>query len=262
MSQLFMVKYRALKNEMDALFDDDQEITSQDIFDTFVKTIGRESDLLDEEELKGLVFNQFRQYGDYDKTMNEVAKNISDIQKSTEDAICAIDNNDKSLLKNAYSQLKEYQKRILELENDVYTDEITGVYNRKYLNNHELDQDGRFKMDGMLVHLSIVNFSDINREHGCSSGDTVLKYISKLLQGRLKSVGVYLIRYMGAQFIVLSKEAVATKVDSIFKETVDEVIGKKFKTREGGLLRIELQLDKQSFNKDEDFKAVYKNLIV
>lgn len=58
-----------------------------------------------------------------------------------EDAITAIDKNDTGGLKSAYSQLKDYEKRILELEEDICTDDTTGMYNRKYLFNHELDKD-------------------------------------------------------------------------------------------------------------------------
>ena len=260
MAKLLAVKHGLFKKEMDSKFEDEDAVSSLDTFDTFVEALSKETNVLSLEDLKALVFNQFKSYGDFDKTMNAVAENVSGIQKSTQDAIAAIDNNDATSLKSAYSQLKEYEKRIEELEKDIYTDHTTGVYNRKYLFNYELDQAGKFKKDGCLVHVSINNFLQINKEHGYEAGDKVLKYISKLLQKNLKSVGVHLIRYMGVQFIALSKDAVSAKVEKICRDTVDDVLNKKFRAEDGGKLHIELQLNSQAFSKGQGFDEVYKKL--
>ena len=260
MPKLLTVKYSDLVTELDACFDGNQDISSLDIFDTFVHTLHSVTNVLKEEDLKALVFNQFKAYGDFDQTMREVAKNVSSIQQTTKDAIDAIDNNDQGSLKGAYSQLKDYQKRIEELEQDIYTDDTTGMYNRKFLFQHELDDKDTFKYDGILMHLSVNNFADINKEHGHEAGDIVLKFVSKMLQKNLKSIGVHLIRYMGVQFVVVAKEAVSTKVQGIFNDTVDLILSKKFKTHAGEVLNIELQLEQQTFEKGQSFQEVYAQI--
>ena len=260
MAKLLTIKHIDFRTQMDACFDEDQDITSVDIFDTFVHALHKATNVLNEEDLKALVFKQFKAYGDFDKTMHAVAQNVSNIHQSTKDAISAIDSNDTGGLKNAYTQLKEYQKRIQELEEDIYTDDTTGMYNRKYLFNHELDEKDAFKYDGILMHLSVKNFQEINKEHGHEAGDIVLKFVSKMLQKDLKSVGVHLIRYMGVQFVCVAKESVSTKVQGIFKDSVDLVLSKKFKTHAGEVLNIELELQQRIFQKGQSFQEVYESI--
>lgn len=260
MPKLLAIKYDVLKHEMDATFEGTQDVTSLDIFDTFVAAFNNATNVLEEDKLRALIFKQFKNYGDFDKQMCEVALNVSEIEQSTQDAINAIDNNDVAALKNASSQLSVYKQRIAALETEMYTDETTGAYNRKYLINHELDANEEVKYNGALIRLSINNFAQINKENGHEVGDTVLKFVSQLLQKHLKTVGIDLIHYMGVQFIALSKEAISRKAEKIFQDTVDLVLSKKFKTHDGKILHIELQFDEKSFKKGERFKEVFEKL--
>lgn len=260
MNKLLTIKYSSLKEEMDTVFEPEQNITSMDVFDHFVTALSKETNVLKEEDLRPVVFNQFKEYGDFDKTMQEVSKNVSGIEKSTQDAITAIDKNDTGGLKSAYSQLKDYQKRILELEEDMYTDDTTGMYNRKYLFNHELDKDENCKYDGILMHISVNNFQQINKEHGHEAGDIVLKLVAKTLKQHLNPMGVHLIRYMGVKFVAVAKEGVSVRVQKVFKDTVDLILSKKFKTHAGEILNIELQLSHKVFRKGQSFQEVYESL--
>lgn len=261
MARLLTISHAQFKEEMDERFEENQEITSLDIFDTFVSVLEKDTNVLDAEALKALVFNQFKTYGDFDKTVNEVAKKLSEINLSTGDAIKAIDDNDTGSLKAAYAKLKDYQKRIHELEEDVYTDETTGAYNRKYLLNHELDEAENFKEDGHLMHISINNFLVINKEHGHESGDAVLKFVTKSLQKHLRPMGVQLIRFLGVQFIALAKPAVAKKVEGIFDDTVNTILHQKFKSHDGEAFGIELQFAHDAFKKGENFREKCEGLL-
>lgn len=260
MPKLLAISYAAFKQEMDAAFEETQEITSLDMFDAFVAAFHKATNVLEEDKLRSLIFNQFKTYGDYDKQMCDLAKNVSEIHQSAQDAINAIDNNDKAALKDASSQLNEYKQRIAELEKEMYTDETTGVYNRKYLVNNNLDKNKKMKTSGFLMRLSINNFAQINKEHGHEAGDIVLKFVSKLLQKNLKTVGIELIRYMGVQFVALPKEVVSRKTEKIFQDTVDLVLSKKFKTHDGKILHIELQFDERPFKTGDDFQEIYAGL--
>lgn len=260
MPKLLAIKYDAFKHEMDSAFEGTQDVTSLDIFDAFVAAFNNATNVLEEDKLRALVFNQFKHYGDFDKQMCDIAMSVSNIQQSTQDAINAIDNNDVDALQNASSQLNVYKQRIADLEQEMHTDETTGAYNRKYLINHELDKNDQVKVDSVLMRLSIKNFAQINKEYGHEAGDTVLKFVSKLLQKHLKKTGVDLIRYMGVQFIALPNESVSSKAEKVFQDTVDLVLSKKFKTHDGKILHIELQFDKKACKKGAYFQEVYEGL--
>jgi len=260
MADLLTVKHQSFTDAMNEKFESDEHITSLNIFDTFVHTLSHDSNVLSEEKLKGLVFRQFKEYGDFDKIMEEMVQSVSDIKQSTQDAMTAMSNNDSGGLKSAYNQLKSYEERILKLEEAVYTDDITGVYNRKFLLNHELNETGEFKHDGTLFHIRINNFAQINKEHGHESGDAVLKYVSKNCQNKLKSIGVHFIRYMGVQFLAMAKKSVASKANVICEETVAAILSKRFKAHDGTPLTIELELGFIEVKKEESFQKVYETL--
>jgi len=259
MSQLLRVTHSNFQKEMDKEYEETQEITSLDVFNTFIHTLNAETNLLSDDDLKALVFKQFKEYGDFDKTVQEVAENVSNIKETTDAAINAIDQNDKTALKSAYSQLKDYQKQIFKLEEDMYTDDTTGAYNRKFLFNRKLNKDKSFKTDGKLMHLSVSNFYQINKEHGHASGDAVIKFISKILQKELQSIKVKLIRYVGVQFIALSKNDLSQQADEIFKRTVKLIQSKKFKTHSGEILNIELTYKCSSYAKNQQFHDIYSD---
>ncbi len=254
--KLLTIRHAEFKAEMDEKFNEDQNITSLDVFDAFVAALEKDTNVLDSEALKALVFNQFKSYGDFDKTMNEVAQKLTQINESTGHAIKAIDEQDTSGLKDAYSKLKAYQERINELEQDVYTDDLTGAYNRKYLLGKELDEDENFQTDGHLMHLRINNFLTINKEHGHESGDAVLRFVTKSLQKRLRPMGIHLIRYLGVQFVALVKPAVAKKVERIFNETVNTILEQKFKTHEAKVFSIKLEFEHQAYKKGDCFRDI------
>jgi len=260
MADLLSIKHKSFTDAMNEQFESEQSITSLNVFDTFVHALSNETNVLSEEKLKGLVFRQFKDYGDFDKIMEDMAQNVSDIKQSTQDAITAMDENDSGALKSAYAQLKSYEDRILKLEADIYTDDVTGIYNRKYLLNHELDNMGAFKHDGMLFHIFINNFPQINKEHGHEAGDAVLKFISKTCQKDLKTIGVHFIRYMGVHFLAIAKEKVGVKASAVCKDTVESILSKRFKTQGGAVLSIDLQLDAVEIKKAEGFQEVYEGL--
>ena len=258
MSELLCVTSSGFVNEMQESFDKDEKVTSLHVFDTFVKALSIETNVLSEDKLKGLVFRQFKSYGDDDETMAAVAENVSDIKQSTQDALTAIDKQDTSGLKKAYAQLKNYEKRILELEEDIYTDDLTGVNNRKYLTNHDLDKEGTFKANGSLLQFSINNFNQINKEHGHETGDSVLKFVAKMCQKELSSVAIHLVRYLGVHFVAVAKESVASKAITLSQRKVDAIVSKKFKTHNGEVLNIELELNTVDISKAEGFEDAYK----
>ncbi len=260
MAELLRIKLHDLETEMERRFEKEQMINSMDLFECFVDCVGKVTNVLGPEELRGLVFRQFRSYSDYDKSMNEVAQSVSNIQKSTQDAISAIDKNDTGALKSAYDQLKSYQKRIEQLEEEMYTDDLTGVFTRKHLINRELVDAGKFKSDGLLIEITIDNFLQINKEHHHEAGDAVLKFVAKLLQKNLRAVGVHLVRYMGVRFIALCRSEIAVRSEKAVDETIHMLVSKTFKTHDGEMLNIELNKDTMAYKKGQDFKNVYENL--
>jgi diguanylate cyclase (GGDEF)-like protein len=132
----------------------------------------------------------------------------------------------------------ELKKKIAELERVTILDDLTGLYNQRYLYDtlkREYNRSERFNLKLSLVMLDIDNFKDVNDTYGHQRGDAIIKEVARLLQVVLRGYD-FAVRYGGDEFIiVLSQNTV------IGSHIVAERIRK---TVEGSPLLIELNGDK------------------
>lgn len=104
----------------------------------------------------------------------------------------------------AQQQALERQNR--ELEQLSVTDGLTGVYNRRYLQQRlplEVKQAGRIDRLLAFIMMDIDDFKQVNDVHGHEVGDRVLKGVAAALQSCLRETDI-LARYGGEEFVVLN----------------------------------------------------------
>jgi diguanylate cyclase (GGDEF)-like protein len=88
------------------------------------------------------------------------------------------------------------------------TDPLTGVYNRRYLEEqarHALDSWQRFRHPAALLLIDIDHFKRVNDRFGHAIGDQALKRLVEVISARIRSVDT-LCRFGGEEFVVLLKE--------------------------------------------------------
>jgi len=155
------------------------------------------------------------------------SKNVQQLSDSTNRAISAIKNNDEALLNEVLSETKELRQEILKLKEAVYKDELTNVYNRKWLHDNLLDDNEQFLINGTLAIIDLNFFKLINDTYGHIVGDKVLIFIANQLKQTKQSV----MRYGGDEFIVIFKNNFS--MDMAFKKLDDlrqKIISKKLKS--------------------------------
>jgi two-component system cell cycle response regulator len=108
-----------------------------------------------------------------------------------------------------FKELKARVNRLLsrarQFEQLAFRDPLTGIYNRRYFDNHladELQRVQRFPASVSLALLDIDRFKSINDTFGHPVGDRVLQGLTKLLKANLRQTDL-LARYGGEEFIVL-----------------------------------------------------------
>lgn len=67
------------------------------------------------------------------------------------------------------------------LERDVQLDSMTGLYNRRYTEEHIRNLLEEKKMSGCLLLLDLDEFKKVNDSHGHQAGDRLLKHVARLL---------------------------------------------------------------------------------
>lgn len=100
-------------------------------------------------------------------------------------------------------------KFLLELlEQSAQIDGLTGLYNRRYLDNRlkeELERARRYRHDLAVAILDVDRFKSINDTYGHSFGDIVLGEVGATLQSMSRGTDI-VARYGGEEFVVILPE--------------------------------------------------------
>lgn len=127
------------------------------------------------------------------------------------------------------------KKAEIVLKETAIRDELTGLYNRHFLNeiiNLEISRAQRYEIPFAAVLLDIDNFKMINDNWGHPVGDSVLQFTAEILKKNLRRVD-YAIRIGGEEFLIImpnttSKGATiaAEKIRKLIEKETHPIIGK------------------------------------
>lgn len=112
-----------------------------------------------------------------------------------------------------------------------YTDELTGVYNYRFLREKLSELIERNISPIVVVMVDLDGFKEYNDHYGHLAGDEVLKKISLLLKEVIKKDG-YVIRYGGDEFIVLLPQLGLRAAQNRIVKLYNAIFGSERKTTE------------------------------
>lgn len=108
-----------------------------------------------------------------------------------------------------FSVVQEDEQRALSsLQNLGHHDPLTGVYNRRHLEQHlasELAFAERHDSSISVILLDLDHFKRINDKHGHLSGDVVLERVAELVASQIRTEDM-LARYGGEEFIIVLRQ--------------------------------------------------------
>ena len=117
---------------------------------------------------------------------------------------------------------------LLLYEHQANTDELTGLFNRRYFNNFlklailTLGDTGKLH----IAMFDIDDFKYVNDKYGHPFGDTVLKQFAVILNETIND-GVTACRYGGEEFLLLipkkNKEEALSLVEDVLKTTRERI---------------------------------------
>lgn len=160
-----------------------------------------------------------------------------------------------------YIMMKEEIKRLYNsTTNYAFTDSLTGLYNRHYLNNF-LDKFSSMRKEDTIfsiLSIDIDNFKEVNNTLGDSAGDCILKSLAWNFKSLIRPKDI-LCRYGGEEFVIIfsdiSKDNVLEKAELIRttvqnmhfnckKESITVSIGVSFGTKDDDINIIMKESDK------------------
>lgn len=92
-----------------------------------------------------------------------------------------------NFLAKEFQNLSRWCQRLGQTQSLLYRDDLTGLYNCRYLHlvlESEIRRAQRFQSEFCLLFVDLDNFKQINDQHGHLMGNSVLKQIAKVLKRR------------------------------------------------------------------------------
>jgi len=153
------------------------------------------------------------------------------------------------------------KKQLSEIKAQLYIDELTKAYNRKFLEFFAEELKRRYKY---VIFLDIDHFKKINDTYGHAAGDKVLREVVKVLKRKLRKDDV-VIRYGGEEFVVLINCRNLEEA-AIVAEKLRKAIEKHHFSYEDRPIRVTISLGVCSISKNKPLckslekadKALYK----
>jgi diguanylate cyclase (GGDEF)-like protein len=105
--------------------------------------------------------------------------------------------------------LKENRRLFEEVQRLAITDALTGLYNRRRLDEAlelELERVRRYGRSLSTIMIDLDNLKHINDEYGHPAGDEVLKQVASVIQSQVRRIDIP-VRYGGDEFLILLPEA-------------------------------------------------------
>ena len=160
----------------------------------------------------------------------QTSSNALHLSNSTEKAISAIKDKDESKLNEVLKETQALRLEIDKLKHSMYRDELTNVFNRKWLHDNCLKPEtDNLNCAGVLAIIDLNYFKIVNDTHGHVIGDKVLVYIANELQ---KS-GYKVIRYGGDEFIIMFPAGTLLgQAKAKLRKIRENVVSKKLKAHD------------------------------
>jgi len=90
----------------------------------------------------------------------------------------------------------------------VYYDELTNLYNRRYLTEHINEELNTKESPSGVIMIDLDDFKSVNDQYGHVNGDICLNAIGELVNDFISTIpNSFAVRYGGAEFLIFIKEA-------------------------------------------------------
>ncbi|QAA33821.1 GGDEF domain-containing protein [Clostridium manihotivorum] len=155
----------------------------------------------------------------------------------------------------AETTIEQLKKENARLKEEATLDNLTGIFNRRKLEEIlavELERCNRYGTSLAMIIFDIDDFKKINDKYGHSRGDIVLKNISKVISSKLRKTDFF-IRWGGEEFVIIAPE---TKIQGALKlgEKLRKLVAENIYVE---LERVTISVGVSEYEKGSEFKKLF-----
>lgn len=185
---------------------------------------------------------------------DETEKSTSILKENVSNAKVAIANKDNVALEIIENNMIDLEKKISSLQQELFIDELTNLYNRRWLFEKYLEDD-KFSANGVFAFLDINDFKHINDTYGHIVGNKVLNILGKVLK---RIDNTFAIRYAGDEFIIVSHNHTIVEIEKILKTVNNNLKTTNLKHRDH-IFSIDFSFGIASFFKNNSFNEILED---
>ncbi|MCH2172328.1 diguanylate cyclase [Myxococcota bacterium] len=138
----------------------------------------------------------------------------------------------------------ENSERYGQAKERAFIDDVTGIYNARYLHQsvkHEIQRAERYGKELSVLFLDLDRFKRVNDEHGHLVGSDVLQRLARVLQGCIRQVDT-LARYGGDEFTIVLVDTGQAGARAVAERIRNTVEGTAFEGGREGPIRLTISV--------------------
>tara|TARA_R110001583_G_scaffold64345_1_gene186985 strand:- start:14411 stop:15223 length:813 start_codon:yes stop_codon:yes gene_type:complete len=207
-----------------------------------------------ESEVSTILVDELRDINSY---MKKTVKNIDSLTDATVQAQQAIKEKDDAKLNSLGFALAVMKKDMQALKELIYLDPATKTFNKKWIYNHAINENGAFDEKGILLLIDIADCDYLAEKYGNLIVDNVILYIASFLTKKFQKENIKfeIARYSNAQFVLFIKQDTPENISSFLLNTRVELSNTTLKSKSGLMFKANFNFGLVKYAGNEDFHS-------
>jgi len=190
--------------------------------------------------------------------IHQTSTDLDLFAKTTQNAKQAMKDSDDKSLDECIVDVEALQKNLYKLKLELYTDQLTGAFNRRWINESFLKNSDIFSEKGTLIFIDIDHFKDINDTFGHLVGDSVLKFFITLSKSFFIKKSVDIIRYAGDEFLFISHEHSSIEMTKQMAKLQNSLSHKTLKTADLKEIKFNFSYGLKAYKNGDNFNDIFE----
>ena len=230
-------------------------------FDYYAKDI--EIDLDDENfknEIENIIVDDFKTI---EKYMNSIMSNVSELKEETNNAKNAIINKDINSLNDIYKNMIKLEKEVKRLNNELFIDEETKIFNRKWIYTKFLDEEYLFRNNGVLLLIDVVDYFYVQKEYGELLAKNLIVFIINFINEKFKDekYNIQIARYFDDKIFVFILEEDFKEINNFIINIEKMLSIITLKSNSGLLIKANYKFHYDFFKSADESKKLFEKLL-